>query len=151
KIYACFGTTALRYYAEVALGAFESTADCLATMPEACALLSFGGAKVHDADLRRLQRPNVEIVPYADQWRALSVADVFLTHHGLSSTHEAVFHRVPMLSYPFFADQPALAARCQELGLAVSLTPTVREAVSVAHLHTALAQICKGREALSAN
>ena len=151
KVYACFGTTVFRYYADAALGVFRAVTDCLATMPNTRALLSLGGAKLQAADLRRLQRPNVEIVPYAHQWRALGVADVFLTHHGLSSTHEAVLHRVPMLSYPFFADQPALAARCQELGLAISLTQRAREAVSAAHMHRALGRICKNREALSAS
>ena len=40
-------------------------------------------------------------------------ADLFVTHHGLNSTHEAIFNRVPMLSYPFFWDQPGLAAECR--------------------------------------
>ena len=32
-----------------------------------------------------------------------------------------------MLSYPMFGDQPGLAARCQELGLAVPLVKAARD------------------------
>ena len=101
--------------------------------------------------MRQLVRPNVEVVQYADQWRALGVADLFITHHGVNSTHEAVFHRVPMLSYPFFTDQPALAARCQQLGIAVPLTETLRGAMTWVDLRTALGRIAKERKALLAN
>jgi len=66
-------------------------------------------------------KPNVRVVEYADQWEALRESDVFITHHGLNSTHEAVFNRVPMISYPFFGDQPALAAKCRRFGSAVPL------------------------------
>ena len=51
---------------------------------------------------------------------------VFVTHHGLNSTHEAIYHRTPMLSYPFFGDQPYLANRCRDLGLSVPLVDTWR-------------------------
>ena len=53
-----------------------------------------------------------------DQWAVLGETDLFVTHHGLNSTHEAIFNRVPMLSYPFFWDQPGLAAKCQAFGIA---------------------------------
>ena len=56
--------------------------------------------------------------------------DLFVTHHGLNSTHEAIFNRVPMLSYPFFWDQPGLAAKCQAFGIARPLSAAARGAVT---------------------
>jgi UDP:flavonoid glycosyltransferase YjiC (YdhE family) len=104
-----------------------------------------------DGPLSRLARPNVKIVEYADQWAALSAADVFLTHHGMNSTHEAIIHRVPMLSYPFFWDQPGLAERCQEFGIAVPVTGALRGAVSAEDMKNALRQILENRQATHAN
>jgi UDP:flavonoid glycosyltransferase YjiC (YdhE family) len=62
KIYACLGTVAFRYYADVAIRAFEALSECVAGMPGASALISLGGATVEDGVLRRLRRPNVEVV-----------------------------------------------------------------------------------------
>ena len=53
-------------------------------------------------------------------------ADMFVTHNGLNSTHEAIFHRVPMISYPFFWDQPDMAEKCRKFGLAVPLAEGVQ-------------------------
>jgi UDP:flavonoid glycosyltransferase YjiC (YdhE family) len=113
RIYACCGTVAFRYYSDTIVRLFEALAEAVAGMPDACALISLGGATIAEETLGRLRRPNVETVDYADQWAALGKADVFLTHHGLNSTHEAIFRRVPMLSYPIFSDQPAMAKRCR--------------------------------------
>ncbi len=87
---------------------------------------------------------------YVDQWRALQDADVFITHHGLNSTHEAIFHGVPMISYPFFWDQPALAARCQAFGLAQPLVGALREPVCADDVHAAMDAIAARREAMDA-
>jgi UDP:flavonoid glycosyltransferase YjiC (YdhE family) len=92
----------------------------------------------------------VRILEYADQWTALRQADVFVTHHGLNSTHEAIYHEVPMISYPLFGDQPALARRCQDLGLAVPLGPNPGAPVEPAGLRAALRQLAEGRDRLAA-
>ena len=63
------------------------------------------------------------------------------THQGLNSTHEAIYHRTPMICYPFFSDQPGLARRCQELGLSVPLSSEFRGPVSAEDVHAALARI----------
>ena len=151
RIYACLGTVAFRYFADVATRVLEAVSACLAGMPEARALISLGGAKVEDGVLRRLRRPNVDVVDYADQWTALGEADLFLTHHGLNSTHEAVFRRVPMLSYPIFTDQPALAERCRQLGIAVPLAGTLRGPVDADDVRAALETLARKRDSIMAS
>jgi hypothetical protein len=46
-----------------------------------------------------------------------------------------------MISYPFFGDQPWLAAVCQRLGLAVPLTTTTMGPVAPGDVHAALAKV----------
>jgi UDP:flavonoid glycosyltransferase YjiC (YdhE family) len=151
RIYAGFGTIVFRYFADAALGVFEAIADCLAELPHARATISLGGATVAEQRLRALRRPNVTVVDYADQWSALGEADVFITHHGVNSTHEAIMRRVPMLSYPFFSDQPAMAERCQQLGIAMPLAPSLRGAVDAASIRSGLATLAGTRDTVMAD
>ena len=151
RIYACFGTIVFRYFADAALALLEALAACIAERPKTQGLISLGGAAVPEERLRRLRRSNVTVVDYADQWSALGEADLFITHHGLNSTHEAIARRVPMLSYPFFSDQPALAERCRQFGIALPLTGSLRGPVDAATLHGALATFAERREAMAAN
>ncbi|MBL8202347.1 MAG: glycosyltransferase family 1 protein [Chromatiales bacterium] len=130
RIYIGFGTVVWRYYAAEALAAMEALADAIALQPDLDALISFGGADAAEANAGRLRRANVRVEKRVDQWAVLGEADLFVTHHGLNSTHEAIFNRVPMLSYPFFWDQPGLAAKCQAFGIARPLAATPRAAVT---------------------
>jgi hypothetical protein len=82
-------------------------------------VISLGNKSIDAGSRAGLTRPGVSVETYVDQWKVLQVADLFVTHHGLNSTHEAIFHRVPMISYPFAWDQPGLAKKCQQFGLAV--------------------------------
>ena len=71
-----------------------------------------------------------------------------VTHHGLQSTHEAIDNLVPMLSYPFFGDQPSQAAFCQVLGIAVPLG-TRERAPRDDEIARALEHVSEQREAMS--
>jgi predicted glycosyltransferase len=51
----------------------------------------------------------------------LSRSDVFVTHGGCNSFHEALLHRVPVVVVPFFGDQALVARRAAELGIGVDL------------------------------
>ena len=44
---------------------------------------------------------------------------LFITHAGLLSTQEAIYHGVPTVSVPIIADQDANAVRGVELGIGV--------------------------------
>jgi N-glycosyltransferase len=149
RLYASFGTIVWRYYANEALAALGAIAECVATMDDACALLSLGGRPL-DETSRRLIRRNVQVEPYVDQWNALQEASVCVTHHGLNSTHEAVYQGTPMISYPFFGDQPSMAQRCQELGVAVPLVDSLRGRVTADDVRAALTRLANEHETICA-
>lgn len=140
RIYASFGSVVWRYYEAEALGALAALAEAVASAPAVHALISLGGHALPEELRARLRRPGVRLVDYVDQWRVLQHASLFLTHHGLNSTHEAIYHRVPMLSYPFFADQPRLAARCRELGPAIPVVEGLRAPIAADDIRRAVAQ-----------
>jgi UDP:flavonoid glycosyltransferase YjiC (YdhE family) len=121
KLFVSFGTNIWQARSSEAIHALEAIARWSSARPEVSVLMALGGSHLPTGDQRRLAGPNVRVAEYANQWDALAGADAFVTHHGLNSTHEAIAREVPMLSYPFVWDQPGLAARCQELGLALPL------------------------------
>jgi MGT family glycosyltransferase len=144
RIYVSFGTIVWRYYAPEALAAIRAISEAFARHDDTSVLVSLGGV----GDRSRADAcaaPNVRIEYFVDQWRVLQDASVYITHQGLNSTHEAVYHRVPMVSYPFFWDQPGLASRCQALGLAVPLADGIRSPVTPEMAAEAVARIDAGR------
>lgn len=147
RVYASFGTVVWRYFEADVLAALAAVADAVAGLDDAVALVSLGGRGTPE-HAAQLTRPNVRVESYVEQWRALRDASVFVTHHGLNSTHEAIFQGAPMLSYPFFGDQPALARRCQELGFALPLADAPRAPVAPEMIRVALAQLARERGAM---
>ncbi len=119
RVYASLGTVVWRYWEREAAAALRAIADAVSAMPDAEALLSLGGGD--PARFPGLARARVRVASFVDQWSVLAQSSVFVTHHGLNSTHEAIFHRVPMGSLPFQGDQPGLAQRCAEAGFAVPM------------------------------
>lgn len=151
RVYVSFGSVVWRYYAAEALAALQSLSDSLAGMEKVSALISLGGARIGAPSVRALAKRNVSVAAHVDQWRVLQDADVFVTHHGLNSTHEAIFHLVPMISYPFFWDQPALAEKCRQFGLAIPLTDSLRGRVSQEDVRGAVAGFFKSGDSLRAS
>ena len=126
KIYVSFGTVVWRYYAGQALEALTTLASVFGKRNDVRAIISLGGAERGEGVKELLTRPNVVVKDYVDQESVLAEADVFVTHHGLNSTHEAIGHGAFMLSYPFFWDQPGLARKCQAIGVALPLSKDLR-------------------------
>jgi UDP:flavonoid glycosyltransferase YjiC (YdhE family) len=145
QVYASFGTVIWRYYEAEALKVLEALSEVLSTMDDAAGLVSLGGGGPTEY-IARLTRRNVRVESYVDQWNALREASVYLTHQGLNSTHESIFQGTLMISYPFFADQPGLARRCQEMGLAVPLVNVLRGPVTPGDVRAALARVVAERE-----
>lgn len=150
RVYASFGTIVRRFWDAQALAALVAVAAAVGARPGTCGLISLGEPEPSAEVARALAQENVSVLGHVDQRRVLRDADVFVTHQGLSSTHEAIYRLTPMISYPFFADQPGLAARCRELGLSVPLVDTPRAPVDEAAVAAALEQIVAGRDEMAA-
>jgi UDP:flavonoid glycosyltransferase YjiC (YdhE family) len=150
RIYAAFGAHIWHYWPETVLEAFSAVSEAVAEMPGASLVIGLGGAEFGAAAVATLSSSNVQVIPFVDQWRALSAADVFITHHGLYSTHEAIYSRVPMLGYPFSADQPALAASCAQRGLSVPLVQSPRDPLNPERVREAVSQVQANRAAMVA-
>ncbi|CAD7081071.1 unnamed protein product [Hermetia illucens] len=63
---------------------------------------------------------NIKISPWFPQDDVLAHPNVklFITHGGLLSTTEAIYHGVPIVAIPIFGDQPLNAARAEKAGFA---------------------------------
>lgn len=79
---------------------------------------------------------NVSAHARVPQVAVLRHASVFLSHAGMNSVMESLYHGVPLVTVPQIPEQRAIAARAAELGLGVTLedrTPEgLRAAVSAA-------------------
>ena len=141
RVLVSFGTIVWLYYAEQAFGALAALARQSAELGDVNLIVSLGGHPAPAERLAQLDLPNVSVSERLDQWHELERADAFVTHHGINSTHEAIYQRVPMISYPLSGDQPLLAARCQQLGLAVPLADEPRGEVAPGALAQALGRL----------
>jgi len=65
---------------------------------------------------------NFILQPYVPQLEILKRVDLFITHGGMNSVSEALFHDVPLIVIPLSADQPIVASRVEELGCGVKLS-----------------------------
>ncbi|MCR4312090.1 MAG: glycosyltransferase [Candidatus Uhrbacteria bacterium] len=64
---------------------------------------------------------NWTVVDTIDQPSVLTSTDVFVTHAGSNSFHEAVASHVPMVAVPFFGDQLLVASQIEKLGIGINL------------------------------
>ena len=148
RVYVCFGTIIWRYYADQAVRSLTTLAAAFAGRKDIRAVISLGREGLERGLVSSLSRPNVKVLESVDQWAILREADVFFTHHGLSSTHEAIFHRVPMISHPFFWDQPELAELCRDLGLAIPLIDHPGDDFDAGRVESVFARLDTEREAI---
>ena len=150
KLLVSFGTNIWISRTAEALGALGAIAEWASMRSDVAVLIALGGSRLAGDERGALTRANVQVRDYVDQWDVLAGADAFVTHHGLNSTHEAIAREVPMLSYPFVWDQPGLAARCQQLGLAVRMTERPMDPLDAGRLEAAFAALDARHEAIRA-
>lgn len=95
------------------------------------------GDHVDPAELGELPE-NFEVSRHVPQLDVLSHADLFITHGGMNSVMESLYHAVPMVVLPQMSEQRANALRVQELGLGRFVA---RDDASVDSLRAAVADI----------
>jgi MGT family glycosyltransferase len=64
---------------------------------------------------------NFLMLPHVPQVAVLRQADLFITHGGINSAHEAMWHGVPMIVFPQTADHHVVAGQVQLAGAGVVL------------------------------
>jgi len=65
---------------------------------------------------------NILVRQHVPQLDVLQRARVFISHGGMNSTMESLWHGVPLAVFPQFGDQPLNASRVTELGMGITLT-----------------------------
>jgi len=151
RVFVSFGTIIWRNFEAVAYAAFATISQALSAMDGVDAVMSLGRWDIGEEKKQRLQKANVRVLDFVDQWAILQSVDVFITHHGLNSTHEAIFHGVPMLAYPFFSDQPGMAKCCEALGLSLPLVEEPFMPLSVKVVQGGIRQIVARRREFAEN
>jgi UDP:flavonoid glycosyltransferase YjiC (YdhE family) len=146
RMFVALGSINWRYFSTSLHGTLRAVSEAVASMPDAEAIVSLCG---EDASaVPGVAGERVRVASYVDQWSVLAQATTLITHHGLNSTHEAIWHQVPMLSVPFFHDQPGLARRCQAFGLALPLSEPRIRVPTVAEVRAAMEQALVQRPAM---
>jgi MGT family glycosyltransferase len=78
---------------------------------------------------------NFVVAPSVPQLEVLARATAFVTHGGMNSVMESLYHGVPMLVIPQMFEQTLVATKVEELGLGLTLmqpevdVPALRDAV----------------------
>ncbi|MEP7207614.1 MAG: glycosyltransferase [Casimicrobiaceae bacterium] len=121
RLYASFGTVVWRWYPDEVQSALLAIARAVQARGDTTLLISLAGVRVDPAFRNALQGEDVRVVDFVDQRHVLGEAHGFVSHCGLNSVHEAIWHRVPILAYPFLWDQPALADICVRAGVAIPI------------------------------
>jgi len=79
------------------------------------------GNKINESALTGIPS-NFILQPYTPQLEILKRVDLFITHGGMNSVSEALFHDVPLIVIPQSADQPIVASRLEEVGCGVKMS-----------------------------
>lgn len=148
KVYVSLGTVPWWYWPDLVADGFEAVARAVGATADV--IISVGRLAVPEDRIAALRSAGAKVVPHLHTWAALGEADVFVTSSGANSTHEAVYSRVPMLSYPFHGDQIGLAQRSEHLGLGLRLVDEPRAPLTPEAILSGLAAIAQRREAFDA-
>jgi zeaxanthin glucosyltransferase len=102
---------------------FNGKQTLFRTIAEACAeldadlVISLGGGPLNHLTREALPG-NPLILPYAPQTELLAEAALVITHAGLNTVLEALWHGLPMVAIPIADDQPGVATRLAWAGVA---------------------------------
>lgn len=150
RLYVSFGSVGWKFHPDRMARSLQVLAEAIGDRNDDMkAVFGLGGSAPPEL-ARALERPNIRVELWADQWSVLGETDLFVTHQGTNSTHEAIYHGVPMLSHPVFGDQPRLARRCRKLGLALPLGNGPGRSLRSREFHSALDEFARRRSELAA-
>ena len=146
KVYVSLGTVPWWYWPDIVTDVFETVARAVGATGDV--LISTGRLdNVPQDRVAAMRGAGAKVVPHPHTWAALGEADVFITHQGANSTHEGVYSRVPMLSYPFHGDQPMLAECCARFGIGLPLVDELRAPLTIEAVEAGIAAIAERRDA----
>ena len=103
-------------------------------------LVLSAGSQVELAALGTIPE-NCTVRASVDQMAVLDRADVFLTHCGMNSASEGLWHGLPLILYPQTPEQRGVANRIAALGAGVMLTDASADGVRRA-VDAALSEAC---------
>jgi UDP:flavonoid glycosyltransferase YjiC (YdhE family) len=95
--------------------------DALARLPDWQGIVAIGPTL--STEEFRPAGDNVVVVNFAPQLGILKRASLMITHGGLNTVRECIYHGVPMIVCPLMRDQPGNAARVVYHGLGVASDP----------------------------
>ncbi len=72
---------------------------------------------------------NIQVYSQVDQIAVLKRADVFLSHCGMNSASESLYHGVPLVMFPQTKEQGGVAYRVAEVGAGVKLEKNDSESI----------------------
>jgi MGT family glycosyltransferase len=78
------------------------------------------------------------IQPHVPQLEVLARASAFVTHGGMNSVSESLYHGVPLVTIPQVGEQEIVSRRVEELGAGVYLAKT---AVSADRLRSSVRRV----------
>ncbi|RIB13811.1 Glycosyltransferase Family 1 protein [Gigaspora rosea] len=87
-------------------------------------LMSFSNDEIPISNILNNNYPHIHITKFAPQFAILSHENtkVFLSHGGISSSHESIYTATPMLVLPIMGDQLANAEKLVLTGMALRLS-----------------------------
>jgi UDP:flavonoid glycosyltransferase YjiC (YdhE family) len=149
-VYVSFGTAYSYSFEQTVLATLDAIATAVSARSGARATISLGAARLKSDPAASFTRPGIVVESWVDQWSILRDVDVFVTHHGLNSTHESIFHLVPMVGFPLSKDQPGMAALAERLGLSIPLGSGLGVPVEPMQVGAALDAVAASRAEMQA-
>jgi len=74
---------------------------------------------------------NIIIRRHINQLEVLKYSDAFITHGGMNSVNEALYHRVPLILHPFQSEQDEVARRVVALGCGTLLKKLSKNEIQI--------------------
>lgn len=75
---------------------------------------------------------HISVHAHVDQMAVLAQTNVFLSHCGMNSVNESLYHSVPLVTFPQTAEQGGVAARVEQKGAGLRLQKTSPAAIRAA-------------------